>query len=287
MVFHRLRDWLKFQYDDSHALKFQQLRRPRDLARTVFLNAAVFAPTILGLHLMLDPEGADAPYSRDRELAGVLFLLLLPALLFVPDPIGILGVWLIVFSPGTATMFIKLDDRLLCSRWYFAMIGAALLLASASLWILIPLWAYQTWQRAHFWGSAHDYWNQAFDENPKPCSRRVHNKAWILFMAGNMDGAELEYERILTIDPQNVRAIAFLQTVKASRAMLAQNRYPVAFNCGECRFEHMGLFQPGERISKEEHAIFFLRQCPRCKKEVTDGKTWTETKTAQAAIAAN
>jgi len=234
-------------------------------------NFWIFIQATVGIFPCLDPEQEGTVRHSTRADRWTWFLL--PAWLACSYWSGFWGLLFWLMSPLFVFFFFELGNarepgpRVWLPRWYVATLGVVLMLDGAPRgvrWAMIGWWVFSSFRISRFYSSDLRFYEQVRRENPNRSHYRIAGLGFLLLRDGRHSEAEDEFAAVLKVDPDNRKALLFTQQLDMNRQYTAAGKIGVGFTCVFCQTQALGLLEDGERLTAQEHAMFFFRVCPQC-----------------------
>lgn len=251
-----------------------RLYTPREAIDCWWRNLVILAYAVVGINPGLDPEQGGSSYVWGWKDRAVLWSLAILCASSAGGP-NAWGILLWVLSPVVVCFFLELGNemyrgpRVWLPRWYLSIAGVVMILLNAPdalRWILVMLWALQSFEIAGAFQTERGYYERHKAENPNPDPYRMANLPFQYLREGHQSIAEDEFRRVLEHDPTNPRAKAFLGLLEANRNWIRAGNVGVAFSCMYCQAQHSRMLKDGDTLEPAEYNALFLRICPRCGK---------------------
>jgi len=231
-------------------------------------NLWVFIQSVFGVFPGLDPEQEGK--SRFLTQADCYTSWLLFAWMALTWWSGLWGLLFWLISPMLPFFIFDLKGpRVWLSRWYVPVLGVVLMVSGAPAfvrWGMLAWWSAQTIYYSRFYRSDLLFYEQVKRENPNRDHYRIDNLAYCLLEAGRHSEAEDEFQAVLKADPDNVKASFFVNSFAVVRRYTAEGKIGVSFRCTFCNAQAFGLLEDGERITWQDHLMFWFQVCPQCGK---------------------
>lgn len=259
-----------------------RLNSPGLLIDTLARNFWTFLIAAAGVFPGVDPEQEGRVYYwswRDSMVPAFVWMsLAFGCLSYVGGWRGA-AVWFL--SPAAACMFFELSPdakyrapRVWLSRWYVSALGVVLVWACYPAWArwgAVILWAVWSRRVSRLYVSPLAFNQQKLAENPNPDLYRAADVG-VHYLENCQQWQAIEiFQDVLSRDPEHWKAKTYLQIMESSRDWIASGLVQLRFVCRRCGVDSVRFFKDGERFTAEDHVMFFLKRCPKCRMEGKSG----------------
>ena len=197
----------------------------KHVADDLILNLSHYLlPLLLGCRQRWEPDRRPS-FWRATAMVGLWSVIALHGILTWNSAI-LLGVLFFCVSPLWAQAVARVSDPVLEYRSYLAVLGWGLVLSQLPEWavpgrnVLIAWFAIRSVYRSGDLKHPLTYWRVAFEENPMPDEKRIHNYGMALYEQSQQYHDQKNYmqrdifealtiqelERVLSVSPRNERA---------------------------------------------------------------------------------